>query len=87
MLKLREDRPVLDGDEARKLRAIRDALIGEHAELEAAHLRPVNLLADFLKELRRPEVIALTAGDDPESYRSLLSEVEQMQQRLSVLSA
>lgn len=75
--------PPKTSDDFRALTLI--ALRGGWDEPEAANLRPINLLADFLKDLRKPEAIALFGGDDPDAYSDLLREVETMQGMLADL--
>lgn len=69
-----------------QLNTIKDVLCGEHKDFAEAELRPINLLGEFLKELRRPEVAALCFGDDPDSYCERLVAVEKMQRELSVFA-
>jgi hypothetical protein len=54
---------------------------------EEPHLHPINLLSVFLRDLERDDVIALVAGDDPDSHRELLADVKRMWEQLAAINA
>jgi hypothetical protein len=62
-----------------------DALRGDFPE--EPNLHPIELLADFLRDLEREDVMLRCCADDPDSWYDLLADVKLMHAKLAAINA